>query len=79
MVKGGGKAEVKGVIVGINGKEITIETESGLRRILTVTDQTRIQLESQRLRQAGGSPGGDEMEVKFDPAADMALNIDLKD
>ena len=82
-----GAEEIEGVIVpdGIVQVdavtiEVTIETESGLRRTLTIDDQTRIELEDDDF------PGttddlaeGQEVEAKFDPVTGRAFKVEVKE
>ena len=56
-----------------------MRTEDGYTRTLTVDDLTRIKLEDDISGKLADLRVETEVEVKFDPPADMALNIDLKD
>jgi len=76
---GQGTAEIEGVIVSIVGEEITVETQGGLTRTLTVTDGTRITLEDDLAGTLANLQTGAEVEVEFDPNTSAALEIELDD
>jgi hypothetical protein len=69
---------VKGIVVGIAGAEITVETETGQRFTVLVTGGTRVRLDDSRgdVRQLRV---GDELEVRYNPASGVALEIRLED
>lgn len=73
------EAEIEGTIVGVAGKEVTIETERGRRLTLTVGDRTRIELDDDLPGTTADLRKGLEVEAKFDPATNVALEIEEKD
>ncbi len=74
-----GKAEIEGVIVGIQGSGITIETERGRRLSLLVSDRTRIGLEKDLPGTLADLRIGTEVEAKFDPATRLASKIEVEE
>ena len=75
----GGSAEIEGRIVSIEGQTITVENENGRQRTLTVTDDTRIKLDDDITGALADLREGLEVEVEFDPATDVAQEIEVED
>ena len=73
------KGKIKGVVIKINGNEITVETERGDRRTLTVARSTRIKLDDDPLGALGDLREGDEVEIKYNPVTGVAQRIELDD
>ena len=75
------EVEIEGVIVGIEGNAITIETESGGMRTLNVTDNTRIKLENDLSGSLLDLVAGTEIKAKIDQGTDTAtaLTIEIED
>jgi hypothetical protein len=72
------EAEIEGTIVGVAGRDVTIETKGGHQLTLTVGDRTRIELDDVPAA-ATDLREGLEVEAKFDPATNVALKIKEKD
>lgn len=73
------EAEIEGVIVAIDGQEVTIETERGRRLALTVSDQTRIELEDDIPGTLADVSKGLEVEAKFDPFTRRVFKIEVEE
>jgi hypothetical protein len=73
------QAEVEGIIVGIDGSEITIESENGQRTTVLVTDSTRIESEDDEPTDLAGLNIGGEVETKYDPESGIAFIINDKE
>ncbi len=73
------QAEIEGVIVGIEGDEVTIETERGHRRTLVTTDTTRIELDEDFPGMLSDLQVGMEVEVKFDPTTQIAFKFEVEE
>jgi len=73
------KGKIKGVVIEINGNEITVETERGDRRTITVARSTRIKLEDDPPGALGDLREGDEVEIKYNPVTGVAQKIELDD
>ncbi len=73
------EAEIEGIIVQIDGNEVTIETERGHRRTLIVGDQTRIELEDDFPGIMADLQVGIEVEAKFDPFTRLAFKIEVEE
>ena len=58
---------------------MTVETESGRRRTLTITDSTRIKLDDDLPGNLLDLREGTEVEVKFNPSTNVALKIEVED
>ena len=63
----------------IEGDEIIVETESGSKRTLTITDSTRIELEDDLPGNLLDLREGMEVKVKFNPSTNVALKIEVED
>ncbi len=72
------ETQIEGVVVGITGDEVTIETERGTRITVRVSDRTRIRLEDSR-DELGSLRVGHDVEVKFDSISRIALEIRQED
>lgn len=72
-------AKVEGVIVGIEGNEVTVESERGRRVTVLVTDRTRIELEEDFPGTLADLRVGAEVEVKFDPESRVAFKVDTEE
>lgn len=72
-------AKAEGVVVEIDGKEITVETERGRRVTVIVTERTRIELEDDLPGTLADLHVGAEVEVKFDPDSRVAFKIDTEE
>ncbi|MFQ5873027.1 MAG: DUF5666 domain-containing protein [Dehalococcoidia bacterium] len=73
------EAEIEGVVVGVNGEEITIETDGGRRLTMAVDDRTRIELEDDLPGTYADLQIGEEVKVKFDPFSRTAFKIEVDD
>ena len=73
------EAEITGVIVDIDGDEIIVETESGRRRTLAITDVTGIKLEDDFPGNLLDLREGTEVRVKFNPSTNVAIKIEVRD
>ena len=73
------EAEITGVIVDIDGDEIIVETESGRRRTLAITDVTGINLEDDFPGNLLDLREGTEVRVKFNPSTNVAIKIEVRD
>ena len=73
------EAEIEGVVVGVDGNEIVIETERGRRLTLTINDRTRIELDEDFPGTPADIREGQEVEVKFDPYRRVAFKIDVEE
>ena len=73
------QAKVKGIIVSIEGNEVTVETARGRTRTVTVTDLTRIELEDDFPGVLGDLSVGQQVEVKFDTESLVAFKIDTEE
>ena len=71
--------EIEGVIVDIEGDKIIVETESGGKRTLTITDSTRIDLDDDLSGNLLDLREGMDVEVKFSPSTDVVLKIEVED
>ena len=72
------EAEIEGVVVLVEGDEVTIETEQGRRLTLVVGDRTRIELEDDFPGRISDLQVGVEVETKFDPFTRRAFKIELE-
>lgn len=72
-------AKVKGRIVGIDGNDVTVQSDLGREVTVTVTDQTRIKLEDDFPGKLADLQVGAEVEVKFDPDSGTAFRIDAEE
>ncbi|MDP3880033.1 MAG: DUF4382 domain-containing protein [Dehalococcoidales bacterium] len=72
------QAEMGGVIVHIDGNEITIESEGGQQTVLLVADGTRIEIKDSRGTLADLATG-QEVEIKYDPTTRTALKIEVEE
>ncbi len=72
-------AKVEGVIVGIKGNEVTVESERGRRVTVLVTDRTRIELEEDFPGTLADLQVGAEVEIKFDPESRVAFKVDTEE
>ena len=70
------EAEIEGVVVAVEGDEVTIEAEQGRRLTLIVTDKTRIQQEKDIPGRLADIQVGTDVEAKFDPFTRTAVKID---
>ena len=73
------EAEIEGVIVEVDGDEVTIETERGRRLTLAVGDRIRIELEDDIPGARADLQVGAEVEAKFDPFTRTAYKIEVDD
>lgn len=73
------EAEIEGIIVAIDGREVTIETERGRRLALTVSDQTRIELEDDIPGTLADLSKGLGIEAKFDPFTRKVFTIEVEE
>lgn len=72
------QAKVEGTIVGIEGNEVTLESERGRRVTVLVTERTRIELEDDFPGTVADLHIGLEVEIKFDPESRVAFKIDTE-
>ena len=73
------EAKIEGVIVDIEGDEVTLESDRGRRVTVRVTDRTRIKLDDDFPGTLADLQVGAEVEVKFNPSTDVALKIEVED
>ena len=73
------EAEIEGVIVQIDGDEVTIETERGHTRTLVITNTTRIELDDDFPGIWADLQVGIEVEAKFDPFTRIAFKIEVEE
>ncbi|MSQ40804.1 MAG: hypothetical protein EXR55_03915 [Dehalococcoidia bacterium] len=71
------EAEIEGVIVGVQGSEVTVETERGRRLSVVVSDRTRLELEKDLPGALADLKVGMEIEVKFGPFTRAAFKIEV--
>lgn len=72
-------ADIKGVIAEIEGDGIIVETETGRKRTLTITESTSIELEDYVSGSLPDLQEGTEVKVKFRPITVVALRLDVED
>lgn len=73
------EAEIEGVVVGIEGTEVTMETERGRRLTLIVGGRTRIEFDDDFPGTLADLQVGDEIDAKFDPFTRVALKIEVEE
>ena len=73
------EAELEGLVVGVEGDEVTIETERGRSLTLIVGDRIRIELEDDFPGALTDLQVGTEVEAKFDPSTRIVFKIDVED
>ncbi len=69
------QTEVDGVIIQIDGDEVTIESEDGQRVTILVSENTRIESEDDLPGTSAALHVGAEVETKFDPESGVAYMI----
>ena len=70
---------MEGVIVEVNGNEVTAESNRGRRIAVMVTDRTRIKLDEDFPGRLSDLQIGTEVEIKFDPDSLVAFKIEIED
>ena len=73
------QAKTKGLIVEIEGDEVTVESNTGRRVPVLVTDSTLIKLEDDFPGKIENLRVGSEVELKFDPESRVAFKIDAEE
>lgn len=73
------QAKVEGFIVGIEGDEVTVESERGRLLTVTVNSQTRIRLEDDFPGTLADLVEGQEVKIKYDPESLVALRVDSEE
>ena len=73
------EAVIEGVVLEVAANEVTVESESGRRRTLTITDSTRIKLDDDLSGDLLDLRQGTDVEVKFNPSTNVALKIQVED
>ena len=73
------EAEIEGVVVEINGTEVTIETERGRRLTLIVEERTRIEFDDDFPGTLGDLQVGVEIEAEFDSLTRVAFKIEVEE
>ncbi|MCH8987923.1 MAG: hypothetical protein IIA92_03855 [Chloroflexi bacterium] len=71
--------EIEGVIVGIEGNEITVETESGRILTFTVADQTRIELDDDFKGTLSDLRVGLQIDIRVNTETNVALEVEVED
>ena len=77
-VEEGEQAKIEGVVVEVVGDEVTVVTESGSRRTLTIVATTRIELDEDFPGTKADIQVGVELEAKFDPITNNAFKVEVK-
>lgn len=72
-------AEIEGIIVGIAGQEITIESSDGKVTVVIVGDDTVIELDGDVLGSIFGLSVGQAVEADFDPDSLVAFKLESED
>ncbi|MBI4313049.1 MAG: hypothetical protein HY681_14915 [Chloroflexi bacterium] len=79
-MRGRDRAEVKGVISHINNGEVTVETSGGKTVVVLATGSTVVELEDDDVTATVNDLRvGDRVEVKFDPTALTAFELEVED
>ena len=73
------QAQVEGVIVAVEGNQITVENERGRQITVEVTGATRIELEEHFPGTIADLVVGLEVEIKFDPESLVAYKVDVEE
>ena len=66
-------------MVELVGNEVTIETERGNRRTLSILDNTKIELDDDFPGTVADIQIGVELEAKFDPVTNNAFEVEVKE
>ncbi len=74
-----GEEEIEGVIVGIEGNQITVETESGRIHTFSVADQTRIELDDDSDGILSDLEVGLEIDIRVNTETNVALEVEVED
>ncbi len=73
------QAKIEGIITEIEGDNVTVETDRGRTRTLTITDSTRIKLDEDFPGILADLQPGLEVKVKFDPESLVAFRVDTEE
>ena len=73
------QAEIEGLIVTVDGNDVTIESESGRTVTVTVDERTRIEIEDDLRGTIDDLAPGLDVEAKFNPITSRAAKIEVED
>ena len=73
------EAKIEGIVVEVEGDQVTVETERGRRLTLLVGDRTRIELEDDFPGTTADLQVGAAVEAKFDPYTQTAFKIGVEE
>ena len=73
------QAKIEGTITEIEGDPVTVETDRGRTRTLTITGSTRIRLDEDFPGILADLQPGLEVKVKFDPESLVAFRVDTEE